>query len=54
MGFAFVVVEKYAGGPMQLADHNPLSTIDDKSPFFRHQRNGAEINFLFLDIPDIG
>ena len=54
MGFSFVMGEKYAGGPMQLADHNPLGTIDDKSPFFRHQRDGSEINFLFLDIPYIG
>ena len=39
---------------MQLADDDPFGPVDDKSSFFGHQRYGAEINFLFLDVPNVG
>jgi hypothetical protein len=54
VALAFVMIEKNAGGTVQLADHDTLGTVDDKGPLFGHQRNGAEINLLLLDVADVG
>ncbi len=52
MGLALVMVEKHAGRTVQLADDNPLGTVDDEGTVFGHQRNLAEVDFLLLDITD--
>ena len=38
---------------MQLADDDPFRAVDRKGPVFRHQGDLAEIDFLFLDVPDL-
>ena len=48
--FALVVVEKHAGAAVQLADDDALGAVDDERPVFGHQRNLAEVDFLFLDV----
>ncbi len=52
MGFSFVMVIKHAGRTMQLADNNPLGSVDDKRAVICHQRNFAKIDLLLLDILD--
>ncbi len=52
--FTLVVIEKHTGRPVQLADDRPFRPVDDECALPGHQGNGAEINFLFLDIPDRG
>jgi len=54
MRFTFIMIEKYAGGAMQLTDNHPFRAVNDKGPFSSHQWNRPEINFLFLDVPNIG
>ena len=51
--FPFVMVKKDPGGPVQLADNDPFRAVDGKGPVFRHQGDLAEIDFLFLDVPDL-
>ncbi len=54
MGTPFVVIEKYAGRTVKLADNNAFCAVYDKGPLVGHQGNGTEINFLFLDVANIG
>jgi hypothetical protein len=47
-----VMVDEQTGRAVQLAHHHPLSAINNESAVFGHQRQGAEINLLFFDVPD--
>ena len=53
MGFSLIMVEKYTGGSMKLANHNPFGTINDEGTFICHHRDGTEVNLLFLNVADI-
>ena len=52
MGLTLVVIEKDPGRAVQLADDDPLGSVDDEGTVFGHQRNFAEIDLLLLDIAD--
>ncbi len=53
MGFTLIMVEKDARRAVQLTYHHPFRAIDDKGTIFGHQRYGAEIDLLFLDIANV-
>ncbi len=38
---------------MKLTYYNALGTVDDECSSLCHERNGAEINLLLLDVPNI-
>jgi hypothetical protein len=46
------MIDKQPRRPVQLADHYPLGAVDDEGAILRHQRQGAKINLLLLDVPD--
>ena len=50
--FAAVVLKNDAGRTLELVDDDPLCAVDDKSAFFGHQGQGAEIDILLLDVAD--
>src|SRR5262249_31669382 len=41
-------LERNSRGAMQLAHHNALRAVDDEGALWRHERDLAHINFLFL------
>ncbi len=45
-------LEEHARRTMQLADNHAFGAVDDERAVVRHQRNFAEEDFLFLDVPD--
>ena len=47
-----VMVNEQTGRAVQLAHHHPLGAIDNEGAVLGHQRQGAEINLLLLDVPD--
>ena len=47
-----VMINEQPGGAVQLAHHHPLGAIDDEGAVLGHQRQGAEIDLLLLDVPD--
>ena len=47
-----VMINEQPGGAVQLAHHYPLGAIDDEGAVLGHQRQGAEIDLLLLDVPD--
>ena len=50
MGFTFIMGVKKAWRTLQLVDHHPFSTVYHKDPVLGHQRQGAQKNFLLLDV----
>jgi hypothetical protein len=52
MRLAAVVIEEYPGRAVQLADDDPLGTVDDEGAVVGHQRQLAEINLLFAHVLD--
>ncbi len=53
VGLALVVIEKHAGGAMQLRNDDPLGAVDDEGAVIGHQRQLTHVNFVFLDILDL-
>jgi len=47
------VIKKDTRRTVQLIDDHPFRPVNDEGTVFRHQRNFAEVNFLFLDIADL-
>ncbi len=45
-------LEKHARRAVQLTDDHALGAVDDERTVIRHQRDLAEEDFLFLDVPD--
>ena len=52
VAFAGVVLEDDARGALELVDDDALGAVDDERAFFGHERHGAEIDDLFLDVAD--
>src|SRR6267378_2172187 len=52
MGAALVMLEEHSGRAMQLRDDYALGPVHHEGAVTGHQRNLAEINFLFLDVLD--
>ncbi len=50
---SLIRIEKHARGPMELADNNPLRSIDDKGTIGRHEGNFPKVYLLFLHRFDI-
>ena len=53
MRLALVMVKEYPGRPVKLTYDNPLSPVDNECTLFGHERDGAKIDFLFLNVPNI-
>ncbi len=49
---AGVVLEDDAGRALQLVDDDALGAVNDEGALVGHQRQGAEIDVLFLDVAD--
>ena len=45
-------VEEGAGRPMELADDDALSAVNNERPVLRHERDVAEVDLLLLDVAD--
>ena len=52
MGFAFVMVKKYAGGTVHLRDDHALGPVYNECSITGHQRHFAHVDDLFFYIPD--
>ncbi len=64
VGFDLILIEKDAGGAMELADNHPFGPVHNKRSVFGHQGDFAKIDFLlfygfdalglglFIHIPD--
>jgi len=46
------MVKKDPRRTVKLTDDHPLCSVDDEGPVVGHQRNLAEIDLLFFDVPD--
>src|SRR5512138_509184 len=52
MCLAAIVIEEDAGGAVELAYDDPLGAVYYEGSIVGHKRQGAEIDFLFLDVTD--
>src|SRR6185295_2806284 len=50
---ALIVRKGRTGRPMQLADHHPLRAVDNEGSPLRHERQLADVDFLFSNVEDL-